>query len=176
MLVSAGFTAKFGLVFVLTLENAFFRVFRANRNSIVLLKNGTTDFQINPPFERLGCFYVTISGSFELFRYCDFEAIFLENENLFRLKKHHFHTKLPHQKPMLRQIEWWVKNGPIKKNGVLPVTTLFFWKLYFILRTSYNELTWCTNDPNAYIRTFGKPWIFIWRCFFPVSILNRTLE
>ena len=27
---------------------------------------------------------------------------------------------------MLRQIEWWVQNGPITKNGVLPVTTLFF--------------------------------------------------
>ena len=82
MLVSAGFTAKFRLVFVLTLESAFFRVFKAKRNSIVLLKNGTRDFQINPPFERLACFYVTISGSFGLFQYCDFETIFLENENL----------------------------------------------------------------------------------------------
>ena len=27
---------------------------------------------------------------------------------------------------MLRQIEWWLQNGPIKRNGVLPVTTLFF--------------------------------------------------
>ena len=40
-----------------------------------------------------------------------------------RLKTHHFHTKLLYQKPMLRQIEWWVQNGPITKNGVLPVTT-----------------------------------------------------
>ena len=27
---------------------------------------------------------------------------------------------------MLRQIEWWLQNGPITENGVLPVTTLFF--------------------------------------------------
>ena len=27
---------------------------------------------------------------------------------------------------MLRQIEWWLQNGPIKRNGVLPVATLFF--------------------------------------------------
>ena len=27
---------------------------------------------------------------------------------------------------ILRQIEWWVQNGPMTKNGVLPVTTLFF--------------------------------------------------
>ena len=29
---------------------------------------------------------------------------------------------------MLRQIEWWVQNEPITKNGVLPVTTLCFSK------------------------------------------------
>ena len=28
---------------------------------------------------------------------------------------------------MLRQIEWGGQNGPITKNGVLPVTILFFW-------------------------------------------------
>ena len=86
---------------------------------------------------------------------------------------HHFYTKLTYQKPMLRQIESWVQNGPITKNGVLPVTTLYFWKFRFSLRTSYNELIWCTNDPNAHICTFGKRWNFIWRYFFPVSILKR---
>ena len=30
------------------------------------------------------------------------------------------------QKPMLRRIEWGVQNGPITKDGVLPVTSLFF--------------------------------------------------
>ena len=43
-----------------------------------------------------------------------------------RLKMQHFHTKLPCQKPILRQIEWGVQNGPTTKNGVIPVTTLFF--------------------------------------------------
>ena len=41
---------------------------------------------------------------------------------------------------MIRQIEWGVQNGPITKNGVLPVTKLFFQKFCFSLRTSYNEL------------------------------------
>ena len=41
---------------------------------------------------------------------------------------------------MSRQIEWGIQNGPIKKNGVLPVTTLFFGKFCFSLRTSYKEL------------------------------------
>ena len=48
---------------------------------------------------------------------------------------------------------------------------IFFWKCCFSLRTSYEELIWCTNDPNAHILTFRKRWIFISRCFFPVSIL-----
>ena len=76
------------------------------------------DFQNNPPFERLACFNVMISGNFERFQHFNFEADFLESKNFFsknwstifyfntlRLKRHHFHTKLP-QKPMLRQIEW----------------------------------------------------------------------
>ena len=50
---------------------------------------------------------------------------------------------------MLRQIEWWVNNGAITKNGVLPVTTSFFWRFCFSLRTSYKELIWCTNNPNV---------------------------
>ena len=74
---------------------------------------------------------------------------------------------------MLRQIEWWVQDGPITKNGVLPATTLLFWKVCFSLRTSNKELIWCTNNPNAHIPTFCKRWSFILRCFFPVSILKR---
>ena len=35
----------------------------------------------------------------------------------------HFHTKLPRQKPVLRQIEQRYINGPITKNRDLPVTT-----------------------------------------------------
>ena len=48
-----------------------------------------------------------------------------------KLKTRHFHAKLPRQKPMLRQIEWRVQNGPITKNGVLPVTALYFLKILF---------------------------------------------
>ena len=43
---------------------------------------------------------------------------------------------MPYQKLMLRQIEWGVQNGPIKKNEVWPVTTLFFKKFCFNLGTS----------------------------------------
>ena len=55
-----------------------------------------------------------------------FETDFPENKNPFqKTGVHYFHTKLPYQKPMLRQIEWRVQNGPITKNGVLSVTLFF---------------------------------------------------
>ena len=34
------------------------------------------------------------------------------------------------QKPMVRQTEWQLQNGPITKSGVLPETTLFFGKIF----------------------------------------------
>ena len=88
------------------------------------------------------------------------------------MKTHHFHSKLLCQKVMLRQIEWRVQNGPITKSGILPVTTLFFWKFCSSLRTSFKELSWCTKDPNAHIRIFRKHWSLILGYFFPVSILK----
>ena len=36
-----------------------------------------------------------------------------------------YHTNLPYLKPMLRQIEWGVLNGPNTKNAALPITTCF---------------------------------------------------
>ena len=73
---------------------------------------------------------------------------------------------------MLRQIKCSLQNAPITKNGLSPVTTFFFKKLCFSLRTFYEELICFTNNPNAHIRTFCKRWSFIWRCFFPVTVLN----
>ena len=52
-----------------------------------------------------------------------------------------FLYKLLCQKPMLRQIEWGVQNGPTTKNGVLPVASNFFRKFCFSLRTTYTEYT-----------------------------------
>ena len=63
-----------------------------------------------------------------------------------RLKKPHFHAKLPCQKPMLKQIEWGVQNGAITKTRILPVTDL----------------------------TFHKRWSFVQGHFFSVSILEPS--
>ena len=69
MFHSVAFTVKLELVFVLTFENAFFlRVFilKPTERVLVLLKNGTRDFQNRAPFKRSVCFYVTISESFRV--------------------------------------------------------------------------------------------------------------
>ena len=58
------------------------------------------------------------------------------------------------RKPMLRQIEWEVQNRPITKNELLLVTTLFFRKFCFSLRTLYKVLMLCTNHPNDHIHYF----------------------
>ena len=47
-----------------------------------------------------------------------------------------------------------------------------FLKILFQLKTSYKELILCIIDQNVHISTFCKHWGFIWRCFFPVSILK----
>ena len=83
-----------------------------------------------------------------IFKKLDYRFLVESNKN----KTHHFHIKLPLQKPMLKQTEWWQQNWPITKNRVLPVTNLFFWKFCFSLRTSYKELIWCTKC--AHVRTF----------------------
>ena len=50
-----------------------------------------------------------------------------------------------------------------------------FLKFCFILRTSYKELIWCTNNPNADICPFCERWSFIWRWFsLWVSLRRKT--
>ena len=85
LLLSASFTAKFQLVFALTLENDFSQRFhfKANKNSVGSSKNGTWDFQNSSLFERSTCFYVTISGNFERFQYFNFETLTFWKTNIF---------------------------------------------------------------------------------------------
>ena len=82
---------------------------------------------------------------------CNFETNFLKNENLFQktgvllkvfgFKMQHFHTKLPCHKPMSRQIEWGVQDGPItKKRSFASSYSSFSKNFCFSLRTSYKKL------------------------------------
>ena len=60
---------------------------------------------------------------------------------------HHFHTKLPYQKPMLRQVEWRVQNGPVTKNEFLPVTTLLFLKILFQFKNFLKRVVLMYQQP-----------------------------
>ena len=83
---------------------------------------------------------MTISENIKHFQYLykffckfyNFETDFLENKTFFKKLEYCFFVertkiekasfpKLPYQKPMLIQIEWWLQNGPITENEVLPV-------------------------------------------------------
>ena len=52
-----------------------------------------------------------------------------------------FHPKPLCQKPMLRQVDLGVQNGPITKNRVLAKTNLFFRKFCFSLRIDLISLS-----------------------------------
>ena len=67
-----------------------------------------------------------------------------------------------------------VQNGPTVKNGVLPLTTLYFRKFKFSIRTSYKYLLSCINYSNSHIYNFLKCLSFIWGCVFRYRILNRN--
>ena len=51
-----------------------------------------------------------------------------------------------------------------------------FWKFYFIARTPFKELIYCTNYPNIHISTFCKCLSFIWGYVFPLSIFKSLLH
>ena len=125
---------------------------------------------------------MTISESFKSFQSLTLKQIFWKRKTFFEKLEYYFLVettktenisfpwKLLCHKPMFRQMEWRIQNGPITKSGVLP--TLFFWKICSSFRTSWKELIWCTNDSNVHIRIFPKRWSLILGCFFPVSILK----
>ena len=50
----------------------------------VLLKNGTKDFKYSPPFERLSCFYVTITGNFKVFNTLTSEPIYSKRKTFLK--------------------------------------------------------------------------------------------
>ena len=144
-------------------------ILKPTERTQVLLNNGTSGFWNNPSFERSACFYVTFPENFERTQhFLILEKIFWKTETPFkkleccfylkvlRLKTQHFHTKLLCQKPILRQIEWGVRNVSTTKNRNLPVTTWFFWKFCFSLRTLYKELIWYPNHGNAHIHILEK--------------------
>ena len=76
-----------------------------------------------------------------------------------RLETHFFHTKLPYQKPMLRQIEWWVQNGPVTKEQSFTSNYFIFLKNLFQLKKEPLIKSWfdvlMTRTPYSYFVSAG---------------------
>ena len=62
---------------------------------------------------------------------------------------------------MLRQIEWGVRNGPITKNEVLPVTTFLFENFASVQDLLIMSLFGVPITQMSHIHTFRKRWSFI---------------
>ena len=118
--------------------------------------------------------YMIIIGNFEIFHYFNFETNFLKKRKPFlknwstffqlkvrRRKTSHLHTKLPCQKPILRQIEWRVQNGSITKSEVLTLTRYFvlFLSFNFSVRVFINSWFY----PSVHIHTFHQRWVLFKR-------------
>ena len=140
------------------------------------------------------CSYLTITRDFDCFQYFNFETEFSENKHLFS-KNYPFlaeNTKIqnatfPYKNTlseanaktkrmvctnrMGRQVECAVQNGPITKNRILRVTTLFFWKFCFNIRTSSGRVDLMCRLPKCPYPHFSC-FSFIWGCFFRMSMLN----
>ena len=126
----------------------------------VLLKSGNRNFLNIPPFERLACFYEIISRNFERFQYFNFKTDFLENENLFKKLEYRFSV----ESTKIEIASFLYKTTLSEANSMvntkwtyhIELSTLFYRKFYFSIRTFYKELSWYTDKPNAHIRTFYK--------------------
>ena len=78
---------------------------------------------------------MTVTGDFQRFQYFNTETSFLTmkrfSQKVFSVKNNKIENALfPYKTALsqanLSQIEWWIRTGPITKNGVLPVTTFLF--------------------------------------------------
>ena len=70
---------------------------------------------------------------------------------------------------MLREIAQQLQNGPITKNGVLPVNTFFFGKLISVVAPLKKRVNLMYQRPNVHIHIFCKRWSSVLGCFFPVK-------
>ena len=116
---------------------------------------------------------MAVSENFKRFQCFNFETDFLENEPLFQKIGVPFlveRTKIENASFLYKTAtsEAHVKTNKIAttkwtyhKEKSFASNCLCFSKLCVSLRTSYNELISCTNNPNARICTICKQWSFI---------------
>ena len=97
------------------------------------------------------------SGNFERFQHC-VKSVCIWSFGQIDLPQNKQLSKSPALLG-LKQIEWWVQNGPNFANNYFIILKILF---------RFNSIY-----PNVHILTFYRHWSFIWRCLFLVSILNK---
>ena len=89
----------------------------------------------------MACFYKTITANFERFSCFNFETNFLKNKNLeyfFLIESSKIENTTFPYKTALSEANVKTKRRDLSQR-VLPVTTLFFIKFCFIIRTIYKN-------------------------------------
>ena len=138
----------------------FLRVFnlRSTERARVLLKNDTGIFKIALRLSDRHIFMWQSVKISNVFNTLTLKHIFWKTKTIFKKLEYHFlvettkienisfsfETALSEANVKTSKIEWRLKNGPITKSGVLPVNTLFFWKIYSSFRTSRTLIWWPT--------------------------------
>ena len=89
-----------------------------------------------------------------------------------RLKTHHFHTKTTISEANVKTNRIVSTKWTYHRDRSFASNYFMFLKILFQFKNC-KELIWCTSDSYVHICTFCKGWSYIWRCFFPVSILNN---
>ena len=65
-------------------------ILKPTERAQVLLRNGTRDFQNSPLFQRSACFYMTISGSLNIFNVVTLKHIFWKTKTFFKKLEYGF--------------------------------------------------------------------------------------
>ena len=153
------------------LRNAF--TFLAHRKSIGSSKNGNRDFQNRSPFERSTCFSVTIS---EILK-----QILWKTKTYFRKLEYGFLVETTKIESTSFPYKTAISEANIKTNRMastkytyhkersfarncfifLNILSQFKNLLWSWFDVPATQMIWCTNDPNALVRTFSTRWSFI---------------
>ena len=102
--------------------------------------------------------------NFERFQCLTLKQIFWKTETLFKKLKYRFLV----QSTKIENVT--CKNAlseaNVKPNTIGSTKWSYHKDFFFILRTWYTDLIWCTNQPNVHIHTFRKHGSFILGYFF----------
>ena len=151
-------------------------ILKPRERAWIPLKNGTKVFSNSPPFKISAYFYVIISRDLNVLITLTLKHVSGKRKALLKnwstvfswtyydwKRNISYKTVLPKTNVKTNRMEStkWICH---KERGFVTITTIFFWKIIFSIRTSYKYLVWSTNYWNAHINIFLKRLSFILAC------------